>query len=103
MPSLTVHLKRANGTPIGDVEMEDQVWAKLDPDVAVQVMELEPASVQMVYNDELAVIMRIVDGSNVEFRLCTKAEAEDINNAFGGRGSLYVDAYVLRADGTIEH
>lgn len=109
MPAITIRLGNPDGgeAPLAEVDAPDiGSWVRLAPEIAL--LATNGLSEPCTLGGQIVVVVRAMEDGQVESRICTTAEAYRLEEdtkpkpMMGGVGSLHADAYVLRADGSIE-
>jgi hypothetical protein len=107
MPHIDVTLNNRHGEPIGSLTLPDiGVWVELLPEMAAQVVDVSGQwTVDMFASGQLVALMRVTAKGEMQYvvgQLITAAVPEPTGDRLGAMGNLECDAYVLKADGSIE-
>ena len=105
-----VTLNKSDGTYIADIDVPlDGSWMIIPPEVAMQSVNLEGEwTTEMLWDGTLVVMIRLQNNEaqfhvDTAFNTVKMLTAPPEPVAAAGFGTLTVDSYVIRADGSIEH
>jgi hypothetical protein len=107
MPEIDVTLNDRHGAPIGNIKLPDiGAWVELPPEMAAKVVDVSGQwTADMFTSGQLAALMCVTAKGEMQYvvgQLITAAVPEPTSDRMGAMGNLECDAYVLKADGSVE-